>query len=367
MYSTLRRWKSSCPVSVALIALALLTLLADHAYARPPADETDEDLYRCAQEALEKSPQDCVAAFRCLSAYIDRNGDNLQDSRHKEAVFQSWQGCLDQLAVASEDTPRYLKCEAQLKDMSYYCEKDCPDSTLSDIRAAFEKIEETSFLPSQVVPLLPRYPSPGASEDTMFCIGGGDITLTYYNTSSVSTRPHILVAFVKAPGPALNTEAGKARWQLHPGECGFEAANWDPSAADILILRDPWFRLDQSAISWTAANRMLWASMPEKLAQYFMQPHYGKFGVFRDASGYWVVTRAEPVYDVILTGSGEKKISVIKAVRAMTGLGLKEAKELVESVPVPVWVAVPLDVAEDAKRYLDREGASVDITEGPSG
>lgn len=66
-------------------------------------------------------------------------------------------------------------------------------------------------------------------------------------------------------------------------------------------------------------------------------------------------------FDVMLTDVGAKKINVIKAVRALTNLGLKEAKDLVESAPAPVLQAVSKDAAEDAKSKLEAEGASVDI------
>ena len=66
-------------------------------------------------------------------------------------------------------------------------------------------------------------------------------------------------------------------------------------------------------------------------------------------------------FDVILKGVGEKKINVIKVVRALTNLGLKEAKDLVESAPAPVLQAVAKDAANDAKAKLEAEGASVDV------
>lgn len=66
-------------------------------------------------------------------------------------------------------------------------------------------------------------------------------------------------------------------------------------------------------------------------------------------------------FDVILDGIGEKKINVIKAVRAITGLGLKEAKELVESAPAPIKEGVSKDDAEDLKKQLEEAGASVKL------
>jgi large subunit ribosomal protein L7/L12 len=66
-------------------------------------------------------------------------------------------------------------------------------------------------------------------------------------------------------------------------------------------------------------------------------------------------------FDVILAAAGEKKINVIKEVRAITGLGLKEAKELVEGAPKPVKEGVPKDEAEELKKKLEEAGASVEI------
>lgn len=66
-------------------------------------------------------------------------------------------------------------------------------------------------------------------------------------------------------------------------------------------------------------------------------------------------------FDVILTAFGDKKIQVIKEVRAITGLGLKEAKTLVEGVPAPVKEGVPKDEAEKIKAQLEETGAQVEI------
>ena len=65
--------------------------------------------------------------------------------------------------------------------------------------------------------------------------------------------------------------------------------------------------------------------------------------------------------DVILTSGGDKKIAVIKEVRALTSLGLKDAKDLVESAPKPVLEQVEKDVAEKAKEALEAAGGSVEI------
>lgn len=66
-------------------------------------------------------------------------------------------------------------------------------------------------------------------------------------------------------------------------------------------------------------------------------------------------------FDVVLKEVGPKKINVIKVVRALTNLGLKEAKELVESAPAPVLQAVSKDAAADAKKQLEEESAVVEI------
>lgn len=66
-------------------------------------------------------------------------------------------------------------------------------------------------------------------------------------------------------------------------------------------------------------------------------------------------------FDVVLAGIGDNKISVIKAVRGLTGLGLKEAKAMVESAPAPVKEGVSKDEAEEAKKALEEAGASVEV------
>ena len=66
-------------------------------------------------------------------------------------------------------------------------------------------------------------------------------------------------------------------------------------------------------------------------------------------------------FDVILTGFGDKKVKVIKVVRALTGLGLKEAKDLVEGVPAAVKEAVSKAEAEDVKKQLEEAGATVEV------
>ena len=66
-------------------------------------------------------------------------------------------------------------------------------------------------------------------------------------------------------------------------------------------------------------------------------------------------------FDVVLTGAGDKKIQVIKVVRAITGLGLKEAKDLVDGAPKPVKEAVAQDEAESIRGQLEEAGATVEV------
>ncbi len=66
-------------------------------------------------------------------------------------------------------------------------------------------------------------------------------------------------------------------------------------------------------------------------------------------------------FDVVLTDFGSKKIQVIKVVRELTGLGLKEAKDLVENVPGKILEGIEKEVAEDAKKKLEDEGAVIEI------
>jgi len=66
-------------------------------------------------------------------------------------------------------------------------------------------------------------------------------------------------------------------------------------------------------------------------------------------------------FEVVLTSFGEKKVNAIKVVRSVTGLGLKEAKELVDSVPSTVKEGASKDDAEDIKKQLEEAGASVEL------
>jgi len=70
---------------------------------------------------------------------------------------------------------------------------------------------------------------------------------------------------------------------------------------------------------------------------------------------------AKTDFDVVLSAVGDKKVNVIKAVRAITGLGLKEAKELVDGAPSTIKEALPKDDAEEAKKQLEEAGATVEL------
>jgi len=78
-----------------------------------------------------------------------------------------------------------------------------------------------------------------------------------------------------------------------------------------------------------------------------------------DDAGGAVAEQTE--FDVVMTNFGDNKVSVIKAVRGITGLGLKEAKGLVESAPAPVKEGVSKDEAEEVKKQLEEAGATVEL------
>jgi large subunit ribosomal protein L7/L12 len=73
------------------------------------------------------------------------------------------------------------------------------------------------------------------------------------------------------------------------------------------------------------------------------------------------VVEEKTEFDVVMTGFGENKVNVIKVIRVITGLGLKEAKDLVEGVPSTVKEAVSKQEAEDIKKQLTEAGATVEI------
>jgi len=73
------------------------------------------------------------------------------------------------------------------------------------------------------------------------------------------------------------------------------------------------------------------------------------------------VVEEQVEFDVILTGSGEKKVNVIKVVRALTGLGLKEAKAVVDDAPSPIKEGVDKAEAEDIKKQIEEAGGTVEV------
>lgn len=79
------------------------------------------------------------------------------------------------------------------------------------------------------------------------------------------------------------------------------------------------------------------------------------------AGGDAAAAEEKTEFDVVMKGIGGNKISVIKAIRAITSLGLKEAKDMVESAPVTVKEAVAKDEAENVKKQLEEAGADVEI------
>jgi large subunit ribosomal protein L7/L12 len=78
-------------------------------------------------------------------------------------------------------------------------------------------------------------------------------------------------------------------------------------------------------------------------------------------AGDGAAAEEQTAFDVVLTGAGDKKIQVIKVVRAITGLGLKEAKDLVDSAPKPVKEGVAQDEADSIKAQLEEAGATVAV------
>ena len=78
-----------------------------------------------------------------------------------------------------------------------------------------------------------------------------------------------------------------------------------------------------------------------------------------DAGGEATAEKDE--FDVVLTAFGDKKVGVIKAVRGITGLGLKEAKDMVEGAPAPIKEGVSKDEAEEMKKQLEEAGGTVEL------
>ena len=79
------------------------------------------------------------------------------------------------------------------------------------------------------------------------------------------------------------------------------------------------------------------------------------------AGGDAAAAEEQTEFDVVLTSAGDKKVNAIKAVRAITGLGLKEAKEKVESAPATIKEGVSKEDAEEAKKQLEEAGATAEL------
>ena len=79
------------------------------------------------------------------------------------------------------------------------------------------------------------------------------------------------------------------------------------------------------------------------------------------AEGAGAAAEEKTEFDAVLTGFGDQKIQVIKVVRAITGLGLKEAKDLVEAAPKPIKEAVSKDEAADIKKKIEEVGGTVEV------
>jgi large subunit ribosomal protein L7/L12 len=97
--------------------------------------------------------------------------------------------------------------------------------------------------------------------------------------------------------------------------------------------------------------------------QYGIEPAAAGAMMMAPAAGAGAAAKAEEktTFDVILKSAGDKKIQVIKEVRALTALGLKEAKDLVEGAPKPVKQGLPKAEAEAAKKLLEDAGAVVEL------
>ncbi|HEU4943403.1 MAG TPA: 50S ribosomal protein L7/L12 [Gaiellaceae bacterium] len=84
-------------------------------------------------------------------------------------------------------------------------------------------------------------------------------------------------------------------------------------------------------------------------------------GAAAPGGGDGAAAEEKTAFDVVLTAAGGQKIQVIKVVRAVTGLGLKEAKDLVDGAPNPVKEGVPQDEADSVKAQLEEAGATVEV------
>lgn len=102
-------------------------------------------------------------------------------------------------------------------------------------------------------------------------------------------------------------------------------------------------------------------AMEEKFGVSAAAPVAAAAGGAAAGGGEAAAAEEKTEFDVILTGFGDKKVGVIKAVRGITGLGLKEAKDLVEGVPSPVKEGASKDESEEIKKQLEEAGATVEV------
>ena len=103
------------------------------------------------------------------------------------------------------------------------------------------------------------------------------------------------------------------------------------------------------------------AELVKKLEEKFGVSAAAPVMVGAAAAGGGEAAEAKDEFDVVLANAGAKKIQVLKVLREVTGLGLKEAKELVDSAPKPVKQGVKKEEAEEIKKKLEAEGAKVEI------
>jgi large subunit ribosomal protein L7/L12 len=95
--------------------------------------------------------------------------------------------------------------------------------------------------------------------------------------------------------------------------------------------------------------------------EYDIKPAQAAVAVASGAGGDGDGGEEQTAFDVVLKSAGQKKIAVIKEVRSITGLGLKEAKELVDNAPNPVKEGVSKEEAEDLKAKLEEAGAEIEL------
>ena len=120
---------------------------------------------------------------------------------------------------------------------------------------------------------------------------------------------------------------------------------------------------DQQIISMLENMTMLEVSgLVKKLEEHFgVSAAMPMMQAMPGAGGAAVAVEEKTEFDVVLMGAGDKKIQVIKVVREVTGLGLKEAKDLVDGAPKPVKEKVSKEEAQSIKQKLEENGATVEI------